>query len=139
MHRSGTKHIVRHMQKSVIQWSVISKFTCITHCQLICANLLPLYLPFILLNVIFYIIFQLLFFSRPKAQAACVYYLKLSRTLNKGYLSISIYLYTFTTNVHHWICNQHVSLNPSNAEVTFIQSTKIFENYLNPVMLVFIG
>ena len=29
MHRTGTKHIVRHMQKSVVQWSVISKFTCI--------------------------------------------------------------------------------------------------------------
>ena len=29
MHRTGAKHIVRHMQKSVIQWSVISKFTCI--------------------------------------------------------------------------------------------------------------
>ena len=28
MHRTGTKHIVRHMQISVIQWSVISKFTC---------------------------------------------------------------------------------------------------------------
>ena len=30
MHRTGTKHIVRHMQKSVVQWSVISKFTCTT-------------------------------------------------------------------------------------------------------------
>ena len=33
-------------------------------------------------------------------------------------------------------------LNPSNAEATSIQSTsmqKIFENHLNPVMLVFIG
>ena len=30
MHRTGTKHIVRHMQKSVVQWSVISKFTCIS-------------------------------------------------------------------------------------------------------------
>ena len=29
MHRTGTKHIVRYMQKSVVQWSVISKFTCI--------------------------------------------------------------------------------------------------------------
>ena len=29
MHRTGTKHIVRHMQKSVVQRSVISKFTCI--------------------------------------------------------------------------------------------------------------
>ena len=29
MHWTGTKHIVRHMQKSVVQWSVISKFTCI--------------------------------------------------------------------------------------------------------------
>ena len=29
MHRTGTKHMVRHMQKSVVQWSVISKFTCI--------------------------------------------------------------------------------------------------------------
>ena len=29
MHRTWTKHIVRHMQKSVVQWSVISKFTCI--------------------------------------------------------------------------------------------------------------
>ena len=29
MHRTGTKHIVRHMQTSVVQWSVISKFTCI--------------------------------------------------------------------------------------------------------------
>ena len=29
MHRTGTKHIVRHMQKSVVQWSVISKFACI--------------------------------------------------------------------------------------------------------------
>ena len=29
MHRTGTKHVVRHLQKSVIQWSVISKFTCI--------------------------------------------------------------------------------------------------------------
>ena len=123
MHRSGTKHIVRHMQKSVIQWSVISKFTCITHCQLICANLLPLYLPFILLNVIFYIIFQLLFFSRPKAQAACVYYLKLSRTLNKGYLSISIYLYTFTTNVHHYICNQHVSPGSSRQGVGTVHAS----------------
>ena len=28
MHRTGTKHIVRHMQKNVIQWSVITKFTC---------------------------------------------------------------------------------------------------------------
>ena len=28
MHRTGTKHIVCHMQKSVVQWSVISKFTC---------------------------------------------------------------------------------------------------------------
>ena len=28
MHRTGTKHIVRHMQKSVVQWSVISRFTC---------------------------------------------------------------------------------------------------------------
>ena len=30
MHGTGTKHIVRHSQKSVVQWSVISKFTC-TH------------------------------------------------------------------------------------------------------------
>ena len=29
MHGTGTKNIVRHMQKSVVQWSVISKFTCI--------------------------------------------------------------------------------------------------------------
>ena len=29
MHPTGIKHIVRHMQKSVVQWSVISKFTCI--------------------------------------------------------------------------------------------------------------
>ena len=29
MHGTGTKHIVRHSQKSVVQWSVISKFTCI--------------------------------------------------------------------------------------------------------------
>ena len=29
MHHTGTKHIVRHMQKSIVQWSVISKFTCI--------------------------------------------------------------------------------------------------------------
>ena len=33
MHRTGTKHIVRHMQKSVIQWSVISKFTCTGFCE----------------------------------------------------------------------------------------------------------
>ena len=30
MHRTGTKHILCHMQKFVVQWSVISKFTCIT-------------------------------------------------------------------------------------------------------------
>ena len=29
MNRTGTKHIVCHMKKSVVQWSVISKFTCI--------------------------------------------------------------------------------------------------------------
>ena len=29
MHGTGTKHIVRHSQKSGVQWSVISKFTCI--------------------------------------------------------------------------------------------------------------
>ena len=29
MHRTGTKHSVRHMRKSVKQWSVISKFTCV--------------------------------------------------------------------------------------------------------------
>ena len=28
MHGTRTKHIVRHSQKSVVQWSVISKFTC---------------------------------------------------------------------------------------------------------------
>ena len=28
MHRTGAKHVVCHMQKSIIQWSVISKFTC---------------------------------------------------------------------------------------------------------------
>ena len=34
MHGIGTKHIVRHRQKSVVQWSVISKFACIhTHIQ----------------------------------------------------------------------------------------------------------
>ena len=32
-----------------------------------------------------------------------------------------------------------ISINPSNAEATFFQSTKIFENHLNSVMLVFIG
>ena len=30
MHQTGTKHIVRHMQRSVVQLSVISKFTCIS-------------------------------------------------------------------------------------------------------------
>ena len=29
MHQTATKHIVRHMQKNVVQWYVISKFTCI--------------------------------------------------------------------------------------------------------------
>ena len=29
MHGTGTNHIVRHSQKSVVQWSVISKFACI--------------------------------------------------------------------------------------------------------------
>ena len=28
---TGTKHLVRHRRKSVLQWSVISKFTCIVH------------------------------------------------------------------------------------------------------------
>ena len=28
MHGTGTKHIVRRRQKSVLQWSVISKFAC---------------------------------------------------------------------------------------------------------------
>ena len=31
MHWTGTKHIVRHMQKSVVLRSVISKFTCIMY------------------------------------------------------------------------------------------------------------
>ena len=31
------------------------------------------------------------------------------------------------------------SLNFSNAGATFVQGAKIFENHLNPVMLVFIG
>ena len=31
MHLTGTKHIVRHLQKFVVQWSVISKFTCIVN------------------------------------------------------------------------------------------------------------
>ena len=35
MHQTGTKHVVRHMQKSVIQWSVISKFTCSANWSLI--------------------------------------------------------------------------------------------------------
>ena len=34
--------------------------------------------------------------------------------------------------IHEWV-------NPSKAEATFVQSTKIFENHLNPVMSVFIG
>ena len=37
---------------------------------------------------------------------------------------------------------EDVRFNPSNAEDTFIQSTRtqnILENHLNPVMLVFIG
>ena len=36
-----------------------------------------------------------------------------------------------------------ICVNPSNAEATFVQSTiedaRIFENHLNPFMLVFIG
>ena len=36
-----------------------------------------------------------------------------------------------------------MQINPSNAEATFVQSTikeaKIFENHLNPALLVFIG
>ena len=35
MHRTGTKHIVRHMQKSVVQWSVLSKFTCSCICGVV--------------------------------------------------------------------------------------------------------
>ena len=35
MHRTGTKHIVRHMQKFVVQWSVISKFNCIEYFYLL--------------------------------------------------------------------------------------------------------
>ena len=31
MHVTGTKHIVRHRRKSVVQWSVISKFACTTN------------------------------------------------------------------------------------------------------------
>ena len=30
MHRTETKHIVRHRHRCVVQWSVISKFTCIS-------------------------------------------------------------------------------------------------------------
>ena len=29
MHGTGTKHIVRHTQKSVVQWSGVAEFTCI--------------------------------------------------------------------------------------------------------------
>ena len=29
MHGTGTRHIVRRSQKSVVQWSIISKFSCI--------------------------------------------------------------------------------------------------------------
>ena len=29
MHGTGTKHIVRHNQKSVVQWSDVAEFTCI--------------------------------------------------------------------------------------------------------------
>ena len=38
--------------------------------------------------------------------------------------------------------NNYEIFNPFNVEATFVQSTRIqrfFENYLNPVMLVFIG
>ena len=33
MHGTGTKHIVRHRQKTGAQWSVISKFTCTSNCS----------------------------------------------------------------------------------------------------------
>ena len=29
MHGTGNKHIVRHSQKSVVQWSGVAEFTCI--------------------------------------------------------------------------------------------------------------
>ena len=32
------KHIVRHMQKSIVQWSLISKFTCIEKKGIISKN-----------------------------------------------------------------------------------------------------
>ena len=41
-----------------------------------------------------------------------------------------------------WMVLFLCQLNPSNAEATFVQSTKsqsFCENHLNPVMLVFIG
>ena len=34
MHGTGTKHIVSNSQKSVIQWSVVSEFTCILFSQI---------------------------------------------------------------------------------------------------------
>ena len=49
MHRTGTKNIVRHMRKSVVQWSVISKFTCIlkTSCAKGIIDLLSMSNPFV--------------------------------------------------------------------------------------------
>ena len=47
--------------------------------------------------------------------------------------------------IYQRVPNRHsaISINPSNAKATFVQSTRtqrlLFENHINPVMLVFIG
>ena len=60
MHRTGTKHIVRHMQKSIVQWSVISKFTCTIIIITIIIILLLLSLVLLLSSVLLLLLLLLL-------------------------------------------------------------------------------
>ena len=62
----------------------------ITHCQLMCTNLLPFrYRSIIYIAVTpCMLYFKLLFCSRPRALAARVYYVKLLPTWNKDYPSV---------------------------------------------------
>ena len=71
-----------------------------------------------------------IFFSKIPPELPCPFWLLLAQM--GQYIS---YMCIFTWSNFIFMKKE---FNPYNAEATFVQNTKIFENHLNPVMLVFI-
>ena len=87
--------LVSQSRLTIFKWGIIKPITYIVQTP----HTSPLLIIYIAVTPCM-LYFELLFCSRPRALAACVYYVKLLPTWNKDYLSI--YLYNSYEVTAHW-------------------------------------